>query len=90
MVLAGMSGRRANSPNSQAIRITKAGLRNSDGWRLTPSSTIQRRAPLTSAPKSTVAMHPSTLSANTTSARRRICRGDSNEVASRMAIVGMR
>jgi hypothetical protein len=30
-VLAGMSGRRLDSPNSQAIRITKAGLRNSDG-----------------------------------------------------------
>ena len=50
MVLAGISGRRADSPNSQAIRITKAGLRNSDGWMLTPRITIQRRAPLTSAP----------------------------------------
>ena len=34
MVLAGISGRRADSPNSQAIRITKAGLRNSEGWML--------------------------------------------------------
>ena len=57
MVLAGISGRRADSPNSQAIRITKAGLRNSDGWMLTPSRTIQRRAPLTSAPKSSVPQH---------------------------------
>ena len=37
MVLAGMSGRCADSANSQAIRMTKAGLRNSDGWMLTPS-----------------------------------------------------
>ena len=51
MVLAGISGRFANSPNSQAIRITKAGLRNSDGWMLTPRITSQRRAPLISAPK---------------------------------------
>ena len=29
-VLAGISGRRANSANSQAIRITKAGLTNSE------------------------------------------------------------
>ena len=50
MVLAGISGRRADSPNSQAIRITKAGLRNSDGWMLTPRMTSQRRAPFTSAP----------------------------------------
>ena len=39
------------SPNSQAIRITKAGLRNSDGCMLTPRMTSQRRAPLISAPK---------------------------------------
>src|SRR3984957_6256564 len=49
-VFAGISGFFADSANSQAIRITKAGLRNSDGWMLTPASPIQRRAPLTSAP----------------------------------------
>ena len=51
MVFAGISGRLPDSPNSQAIRITKAGLRNSDGWTLTPRITSQRRAPLISAPK---------------------------------------
>jgi hypothetical protein len=30
-VFEGISGRRADSPNSQAIRMTKAGLRNSEG-----------------------------------------------------------
>jgi hypothetical protein len=30
-VLAGISGRRVDSANSQAIRTTKAGFRNSDG-----------------------------------------------------------
>ena len=54
-VFAGMSGLRADSANSQEVRTTKAGLRNSDGWMLTPASTIQRRAPLTSAPNTSVA-----------------------------------
>ena len=54
-VLAGISGLRVDSANSQEIRITKAGLRNSDGWMLTPASTIQRRAPFTSAPNTSVA-----------------------------------
>src|SRR6478672_7326181 len=45
MVLAGISGRRADSPNSQATRMTKAGLRNSEGCTLTPRRTIQRREP---------------------------------------------
>ena len=35
--------------------MTKAGLRNSDGWMLTPRMTSQRRAPLISAPKYGVA-----------------------------------
>ena len=30
-VFAGMSGRLADSPNSQATMMTKAGLRNSEG-----------------------------------------------------------
>ena len=50
-LLAGISGRFAVSPNSQAISTTKAGLRNSDGCILTPRITSQRRAPLISAPK---------------------------------------
>ena len=37
-VFAGMSGRLADSPNSQAIRMTKAGLRNSDGCTFMPNS----------------------------------------------------
>ena len=72
MVLAGISGRRADSPNNHATRITKDGLRNSDGCRLTPSTVIQRRAPLTSAPNTRVAATRTMLSANTTSAIRRI------------------
>ena len=31
--------------------MTKAGLRNSDGWMLRPNKTSQRRAPLISGPK---------------------------------------
>ena len=53
--LAGMSARLADSPNSQATRMTKAGLRNSEGWMLTPNRISQRRAPLISAPKYGVA-----------------------------------
>ena len=45
----------SNSANSQEIRITNAGLTNSEGWMLTPASTIQRRAPFTSAPITSVA-----------------------------------
>ena len=90
MVLAGISGRRADSPNSQAIRITNAGLRNSDGWMLTPRITIQRRAPLTSAPKNSVAATSTRLTTNTTSAMRRMCRGGRNEVASSTATAGIR
>ena len=55
------------SANSQAIRITKAGFRNSDGWMLTPASTIQRRAPFTSAPKTSVAAISARLTMKTTS-----------------------
>ena len=90
MVLAGMSGLRADSANSQAIRITKAGLTNSDGWMLTPSSTIQRRAPLISVPNTSVPASSTMLTANTTSASRRIWCGDSSEVPSMMAIAGSR
>ena len=90
MVFAGISGRRADSPNSQAIRITKAGLRNSDGWMLTPRMTSQRRAPLTSAPKTSVATTSARLTANTTSAMRRMWRGGRNEVAISTAIAGIR
>ena len=39
------------SENSQAARMTKAGLTNSEGWMPMPASMIQRRAPLTSAPE---------------------------------------
>ena len=71
-MLAGISGRRALSANSHEIRITKAGLTNSEGWMLTPASTIQRRAPLTSAPKTSVAATSARLTMKTTSAMRRI------------------
>ena len=50
-VLAGISGRLADSPNSQAIKTTKAGFKNSEGWMFMPKITSQRRAPLISAPK---------------------------------------
>ena len=81
MVLAGISGRREDSANNQAIRMTNAGFRNSEGWTLTPSTTIHRRAPLTSAPNQKVATTNARLTRNTTNASRRICRGVSNEVA---------
>ena len=71
-VFAGISGFLADSANSHAIRITKAGLRNSDGWMLTPMSTIQRRAPLTSAPMKGVSSTIKKLTANTRSAMRRM------------------
>ncbi len=89
-VLAGISGRRVDSPNSQAIRITNAGLTNSDGWMLTPRITSQRRAPLISAPKNGVAATSTRLIRKMISATRRTCRGDSNEVASSTTMVGAR
>ena len=48
---------------------------------LTPISVIQRRAPLTSGPNSSVATISTMLTANTISAVRRICRGDRNDTA---------
>ncbi len=75
MVLAGISGRRADSANSQAIRMTKAGLTNSEGCTLTPATTIQRRAPLISTPSHRVETTSARLMTKTTSAMRRICRG---------------
>ena len=70
--LAGMSGRLEDSPNSQAIRMTKAGLRNSDGWMLTPKMTSQRLAPLISAPNIGVSATRIRLATKTISDRRRI------------------
>ncbi len=48
---------------------------------LTPSSVIQRREPLTSGPSKSVATISAMLTAKTTSAERRICRGDRNDTA---------
>ena len=48
--LPGMSGWRLCSAKSQAQMMTKAGLRNSDGWIESPASDTQRRAPFTSTP----------------------------------------
>ena len=90
MALAGISGRLADSPNSQATRMTKDGLRNSDGWILTPKSTSQRRAPLISWPKIGVAATMIRLTMNTISDSRRICCGVRNDTPSRMAMVGNR
>ncbi len=89
-VFAGTSAFLPDSANSQAMRMTKAGFRNSDGWRLMPNSTIQRRAPFTSAPKKSVATTSTKLAANTSSATRRIVRGDMNEVTIITAIAGTR
>ena len=88
--LAGMSGRLADSPNSQATRMTKAGLRNSDGWMFMPKMTSQRRAPLISAPKYGVTATSTRLTKKTMSASRRIWRGLRNETPSMMATVGNR
>ena len=75
-LLAGISGLREDSANSQAMRMTKAGLTNSEGWMLTPRSTIQRRAPFTSAPNCNVAASMMTDTTNTNSASRRTWRGE--------------
>ena len=89
-VVAGISGLRAVSANSQDVRITKDGLRNSDGWMLTPARTIQRRAPFTSAPTNSVATTSAKLTMKTTRASLRIWRGDRNDIASMTAIAGTR
>ena len=89
-VFAGISGRRADSPNSHAMRMTKAGLRNSDGWILIPSKTIQRRAPLTSAPNCSVAATNARLTKKTMTASRRMWRGGRNEVANITASAGIK
>ena len=70
--------------------MTKAGLRNSDGWMLMPRMTIQRRAPLMSAPKCGVAATRTRLTTKTTSDSRRIWCGVRNDTASSTATVGMR
>ena len=77
--LAGISGRRADSENSQAASTTNAGLADSEAWILTPRMVIQRREPFTSGPNSSVAMISATETANTTSALRLIWRGDRND-----------
>ena len=90
MVLAGMSGRVADSPNSQATSTTKAGFRNSDGWMFMPKITSQRRAPLISAPNTGVSATSSRLTAKTTTASRRIWRGLRKDTPSITAMAGMR
>ena len=79
--IAGMSDLRVDSANSHEMRITKAGLTNSEGWMLMPASTIQRRAPFTSAPNTSVAAVSPRHTMKTTSAVRLIWRGARNEVA---------
>ena len=88
--LAGTSGLLANSANSQAVRMTNAGLRNSEGWMLTPRMISQRRAPLISAPKNSVPITIAKLTAKTISATRRIWRGESSDVPSITATAGIR
>ena len=56
----------------------------------TPASTIQRRAPFTSAPITSVAAVIASATMNTTSASRRIERGDRNETAIITISVGAR
>ena len=76
MVFAGISGRRAVSPNSQAIRMTKAGLRNSDGCRLTPRNDDPAARALDLGTEGERRAPPGRRStANTTSAIRRMYRG---------------
>ena len=90
MVLAGMSGRLADSPNSQATTTTKAGFKNSDGWMFTPKITSQRRAPLISAPKTGVNATRMRLAKNTMTASRLIWRGLRKDTLSSTAMVGKR
>jgi hypothetical protein len=90
IVFAGMSDLRVDSANSQDTRITNAGLRNSDGWMFTPASTIQRRAPFTSAPTTSVANVKASATRNTANDRRRIWRGVRNDTAMMTSSVGAR
>ena len=76
---------RPPSVNAQAARTTNAGLMNSDGWR----PKIHRRAPFTSAPNMSARMMSANDTTNVTSAARRTCRGDRNEVAIISAAVGI-
>ena len=79
--VAGISGRFVDSANSHAAMTTKAGFADSEAWMLTPISVIQRREPFTSGPIRSVATISAMLTANTSSAERRICRGDRNDTA---------
>ena len=86
-----MSVRRPPSENAQAARITKAGLRNSDGWIATPASEIQRRAPFTSAPKSSVATTsamPTTIDAAAPRAAHAAARRSSRSASPRRPAAG--
>ena len=85
-----MSDLRVDSANSHEIRMTNAGFTNSEGWMLTPASTIQRRAPLISAPITSVAAVMASATMKTASARRRIWRGERNETAIITRKVGAR
>ena len=76
IVVAGISGRLVDSANSHAAMTTKAGFADSDAWILTPINVIQRREPLTSGPTKSVATIRIMLTANTSSAVRRICFGE--------------
>ena len=87
---AGMSGRFEDSPNSQATRMTKAGLRNSDGWMLTPRMISQRLAPLISAPNTGVSATRIRLTMKTRSESLRIWCGLRKETPMRTISVGTR
>ena len=88
--VAGISGLRADSEKSHAANTTKAGFADSEAWMLTPRIVIQRFAPLTSGPSTSVATISTMLSPNTISAERRIWRGDRNDTPTITTIDGNR
>ena len=84
MVVPGTSRRLPPSEKAQATRMTKAGLRNSEGW--TPK--IQRREPFTSWPNSRATTISPMAATKTITAVRRTWRGVRNETAISTATAG--
>ena len=79
-----MSVRASLSANSQADRMTKAGLANSDGWNEWPAKLSQRRAPWISGPMKCTATMQQKATRKSTSASRRTPRGENSEIVSMM------
>jgi hypothetical protein len=70
------------SANSQADSTMNAGLPISDGWKECPPMRSHRRAPLISGPDASTPTIMPTETTSTSSANRRICRGESSDTPS--------